>query len=78
MTTPYHIRIAPKARRQVKDLPQKDQKNMIKAIESLAINPRPQGAKKIEGLTGLYSEMVGAHRVIYKIEDQEVLILLMK
>jgi Txe/YoeB family toxin of Txe-Axe toxin-antitoxin module len=46
--------------------------------EALAVNPRPPGAKKIDGMIGLYSEPVDAHRMIYKIEDQEVLILVIK
>jgi mRNA interferase RelE/StbE len=75
---PYHIRIAPKARRQIKELAVKDQKCIVKFAESLAINPRPPGAKKIEGMMGLYSEAVNNQRIIYKIEDQEVLILLVK
>ena len=78
VVTPYHIRIAPKARRQVREMPVKDQKQLVKLIEALAINPRPAGAKKIEGLSGLYSDEINHHRLIYKIEDQEILILMIK
>ena len=78
MTTPYHIRIAPMAKRQIKNLPSKHQKIIIKLAEALAINPRPPGAKKVDGMTGLYSEAVNAHRLVYKIEDQDILILLVK
>ena len=51
---------------------------IIKLAEALAINPRPPGAKKIDGMTGLYCEVMNNHRLIYKIEDQEILILLVK
>jgi len=78
VTTPYHVRIAPAAQTQIKELPSKHQKMLIKLAEALAVNPRPPGAKKIEGMTGLYSEAINTHRLIYKIEDQEVLILLIK
>lgn len=78
MTTPYHIKIAPAAHRQILALSSKYQKTIIKFIEALAINPRPPGATKIEGMTGLYSEDVNHMRLIYKIEDQEVLLLLIK
>jgi mRNA-degrading endonuclease RelE of RelBE toxin-antitoxin system len=47
-------------------------------VEALAINPRPPGVKKIEGMTGLYSEDVDHLRLIYKVEEQEVLLLLIK
>ncbi len=76
--SPYHIKIAPAAEQQIKSLPQKYQKIVIKLVEALAINPRPPGSKKIEGMTGLYSEAVDHLRIIYKIEDQEILLLLVK
>lgn len=78
MTTPYHVKVAPSAARQIKELPQKHRKNIFKVAEALAINPRPPGAKKIEGMTGLYSEPVNHLRIIYKVEDQEVLLLVVK
>jgi len=77
-TTPYNIRIAPAATRQIHLLLAKQKKTIFKFIEALAINPRPPGNKKIEGMTGLYSEEVEHMRLIYKIEEQSVLILLVK
>jgi len=77
-STPYHILIAPAARRQIRLLPPKQQKNVLKLVETLAINPRPPGVKKIEGLTGLYSQDIEQLRLIYKVEEQEVLLLLAK
>jgi len=74
--TPYHVRIAPAAMRHIRVLPHKAQKLIIKLIEALAINPRPPGASKIEGMMGLYCEIVNSHRLIYKVEEQEVLLLL--
>ncbi len=74
--TPYHIKLAPAARRHLLALPVKQQKIVIKLIEALAINPRPPLAKKVEGMTGLYSEEVPPLRLIYKVEEQEVLVLL--
>lgn len=78
MTTPYHIVIAPAALRQIKALPSKYRKTIIKLADALSVNPRPPGAKKIEGMTGLYCEAVNHLRLIYKIEDQEILLLLIK
>ena len=78
MTTPYLVTIAPTARRQIKTLPQKRQRLIVKFIEALAINPRPPGARKVDGMIGLYSEAIDGRRLVYKIEDQTVLILLVK
>lgn len=77
MPTPYHVKIAPTAYQQLKTFPIKQQKLIIRLIETLAINPRPAGAKKIEGMTGLYAEKVNQTRLVYKIEDEEILILLL-
>lgn len=76
--TPYLVQIAPAAQRQIGSFSRKQQMTIIKLIETLAINPRPPGVKKIEGLTGLYSEDVNHLRLIYKVEEQEVLVLLVK
>jgi mRNA interferase RelE/StbE len=78
VTTPYHVRIAPAAQKKIRALMPKSRKTIIKLIEALAINPRLPGAEKIEGMTGLYSEPVNHLRLIYKIEEQEVLLLLVK
>ena len=76
--TPYHVTVAPKAQRQFKDLPLKQQRMLYKFITALAVNPRPAGTQKIEGMIGLYSETFNGIRIIYKIEEQEVLLLLFK
>lgn len=78
MTTPYHIKISPTAEGQILALAGKYQKNILKLLEALAINPRPPGVKKIEGMIGLYSEEIDHMRLIYKVEDQEILVLLIK
>ena len=78
MSTPYYVKIAPAAQRQIRALTPKVQKTIIKLIEALGINPRPPGVKKIEGMTGLYSSEVNHLRLIYKVEEQEVLLLMVK
>ncbi len=78
MTNPYHVKIAPKAAEQIKMLSPKSRKLILKLVEALAINPRPPGVNKIEGMTGLYSESITNFRLIYKVEEQEILLLLVK
>jgi mRNA interferase RelE/StbE len=76
--TPYHIKIAPAAARQISVLSLKQKKTVLRFIEALAINPRPPGSKKVEGMVGLYGEDIEHMRLIYKVEEQEVFILLVK
>ncbi len=78
MTTPYEVKIAPRALEVLRKLSPKYRKLIIKLAEALSINPRPPGAKKIAGMTGLYHEKIEHFRIVYKIEDQEILLLLVK
>lgn len=78
MTTPYDIKVSPAALRQILAMSQKYQKLLLKLIEALAVNPRPPGVKRIDGMTGLYSEAVSPFRIIYKVEEHEILILLIR
>lgn len=75
VATPYHIKVTPQAQRQIRTLPLKSQKTILQLAEALAINPRPPGANKIDGMMGLYSHDLNPLRLLYKIEDQDVLLL---
>ena len=48
------------------------------AIEKLAIDPRPQGCRKLFGEVDTYRVRVGVYRVIYEIEDRLLRILVLK
>lgn len=78
MTTPYYIKISLIAEKHILELPIKQQKVILKLLETLAVNPRLPGVKKIEGMMGLYTIGVNHQRLIYKVEDQEILLLLIK
>jgi mRNA interferase RelE/StbE len=47
-------------------------------IESLQLNPRPTGIKKLVNKINLYRIRVDDHRIIYKIEDSVLLVLIVK
>ena len=47
------------------------------AIRSLAENPRPKGYKKIMGHENLFRIRVGDWRIIYAIEDEQLIILIL-
>lgn len=78
MQNPYHIKIAPVAHSQILRLATKHQKTLLRLIETLAINPRAPGSTKIEGMTGLYYQEVSPLRMIYKIEEHDVIVLVVK
>ena len=73
----YRIIIPKLVQKQLDDLPQKQRKRLISAIRLLADEPRPSGVKKLKGYEKTYRIRVGDYRVIYNIEDQEKLILIL-
>lgn len=76
--TPYNIQLSPIAQQQILTLAPKQRAAFLKIAESLAFNPRPLGAEKITGMIGLYQLPLETVRLIYKIEEQEILLLKIK
>ncbi|MDR0811539.1 MAG: type II toxin-antitoxin system RelE/ParE family toxin [Paludibacter sp.] len=69
----YSINFTKNAIRQLSKVPEPYYENIKLAIRELAVNPRPSGCKKLQGLAG-YRIRVGTYRVIYEIFDNELLI----
>lgn len=78
MTLSYRIELAPAAQRQIKKLSRQTQNHIIKQLEKLALNPRPNGVKKLSGMSDLYRIRVSDHRIIYTIDDSVLLVLVVK
>lgn len=73
----YEIIVLHPAERFIKQLWKKEQKKILDAIEQLAEKPR-LGDELVGRLAGLRSLHVGVYRVIYKIEDVKLLILVLR
>ena len=73
----YRIIIPRLVQKQLDDLPKKQRERLISAIRLLADEPRPSGVKKLKGYEKMYRIRIGDYRVIYNIEDQEKLILVL-
>ena len=74
----YEIIIKPSAEKSFSKLEKSQQIKIIKAIENLTINPRPQGFKKLKSLAELYRIRVGDYRIIYSIDDNVLIITIVK
>lgn len=46
------------------------------AIEALAGDPRPHGCRKLTGAEDLWRIRVGDYRVVYQVDDAEMLVLI--
>ncbi len=47
------------------------------AIESLADDPRPPGCRKLAGISDRYRVRVGDFRIVYRIDDGKVTVLIL-
>lgn len=74
----YSILLAPPAERQLRSLTDSVQKRIVKRLKSLRENPRPQGTKKLTGEEDLYRIRDGDCRIIYTIQDKELIVLVVK
>ncbi|MCL5103298.1 MAG: type II toxin-antitoxin system RelE/ParE family toxin [Armatimonadetes bacterium] len=65
----YRVEVSPGAARDLKKLPAQVLPGVIKAVKELAQDPRPSGAKKLEGIPDCYRVRRGVYRIVYTIED---------
>jgi mRNA interferase RelE/StbE len=65
----YKVEILKGALKQLKKLSLELQERIQVKIDDLAIEPRPNGAKKLKGKENAYRIRVGEYRVIYDIFD---------
>lgn len=71
----YSITISNQARKQLRDIPRKDQLRISGAIELLGDNPIPPKAKKLINRDG-YRLRVGNYRIIYIFKSTRLIILI--
>lgn len=74
----YSIRITALAEKQLRAIPQADQVRVLRSVVRLADDPRPQGCRKLRGAPDAYRIRVGHYRVVYAIEDAQLLVLVVK
>ena len=73
----YRITIKKTAAKELEALPKKDLLKIVKRIQTLALNPRPDGSQKLSGKEQ-YRVRQGDYRIVYSIEDKESLVDIFK
>ncbi|MGH3428634.1 MAG: type II toxin-antitoxin system RelE family toxin [Pseudonocardiaceae bacterium] len=71
----YRIEITRDALRALAKLDKPIRRRVQAAIDRLGEQPRPTGVIALQGLRGAYRLRVGNHRVVYTIEDRQLVIL---
>ena len=74
----YRVSIKRSAVKEIETIPQKkERQRIIRRIGQLAKDPRPPGSKKLSG-NDRYRVRQGFYRIVYSIEDTELVIVVVK
>jgi mRNA interferase RelE/StbE len=74
----YRVQISATAERQLRRLPRDDQLRVVRAVLTLAQDPRPQGCRKLQGYDDVFRIRVGTYRVIYSVEGRQLRVIILK
>lgn len=74
----YSIEVSATAEKQLRKLSQKDQISVLKRIQELSWEPRPNRSRKLRGQDNIYRVRVGYYRILYSIEDKHLTIIILK
>jgi mRNA interferase RelE/StbE len=74
----YEVLLAPAAERQLRKLDPHGRRRVQAAIDLLAMEPRPPAARQLVGGAGEWRVRTGDYRIIYEIQDQQLLVLVIK
>jgi mRNA interferase RelE/StbE len=74
---PYRVDFTALADKQLEKLDPQVQRRVGIAVDKLADNPRPPGIKSLVGRSG-YRLRVGDYRVIYRVEDSVLVVLVVE
>ena len=73
----YSLLILPSAAKELEDIPKRYLTRIVRKIEDLPTNPRPQGCEKLSGQEK-YRVRQGDYRIIYEIRDRDQAIIIVK
>jgi mRNA interferase RelE/StbE len=74
----FKIEISSSAEKTLRKIPKTDLGRIIEAIQILAINPFPDGCRKLSGEESTYRVRQGNYRIIYEIHGKILTILILK
>ena len=74
----YQIALAPTAARQLRKFDPQVRRRIQAVFELLATEPRPPAATRLVGGSGEWRVRTGDYRIVYEIEDDRLLILVLR
>jgi len=73
----YRLLFKKSVARDLRAIPKKDVRQILKRIETLALNPRPDGCEKLTDQER-YRVRQGSYRIIYEVQDDAFLVVVVK
>lgn len=74
----YNVIVQPAAQKQISRLSSDVQRRVVAKLFALADDPRPAGCKKLSRPDDLYRIRIGDYRVIYHIQDRNLIVTIVK
>lgn len=74
----YRVILLRSADRELEGLPQPIRRRVARAIDALASDPRPPGAKLLTGADRRWRVRVGDYRILYRVNDDLVEVLVIR
>ena len=73
----YSVHFRASVEKDFRTIPRADLKKILRRIESLRVNPRPQGYEKLTG-EERYRIRQGRYRIVYSIQDWELTVWIVR
>lgn len=74
----YRVEVSATAEKSLKKIPKKDLLKIVETIQILAINPFPDGCRKLAGEEKAYRVRQGNYRIIYEVDGKKLFVLILK
>lgn len=74
----YQVTLVPSAVQKITELDSEVQQRLAQKLDELALNPRSEDAHPLKETERLYKVLLGEYRIIYQIEDQSLLLTVIK
>lgn len=71
----YKVKVIPKAEKSLNKIEPSYAKKIKDRIDSLSTDPRHHGCIKMSGFNDTYRTRVGKYRIVYEINDSEILVM---
>ena len=73
----YKVVLHREAKKDIKKLHPQIRNRVISALDQISENPRLHGAMLMSGYTDLYRYRIGHHRIVYRVNENELEVLVL-